>query len=74
MFSIITKSLKTGILTEANPFGSQASFGFPVIDFSRPYNISKSVPSSNLGKAFLPLEDAIFSARWPHSGVCNELS
>jgi Ni,Fe-hydrogenase III small subunit/formate hydrogenlyase subunit 6/NADH:ubiquinone oxidoreductase subunit I len=35
MFSIITKSLKTGILTEANPFGGQASFGFPAIDFSR---------------------------------------
>jgi Ni,Fe-hydrogenase III small subunit/Pyruvate/2-oxoacid:ferredoxin oxidoreductase delta subunit len=35
MFGIITKSLKTGILTEANPFGTQASFGFPVIDFSR---------------------------------------
>jgi Ni,Fe-hydrogenase III small subunit/formate hydrogenlyase subunit 6/NADH:ubiquinone oxidoreductase subunit I len=35
MLSIITKSLKTGILTEANPFGGHASFGFPVIDFSR---------------------------------------
>ncbi len=35
MFSIITKSLKTGVLTEADPFGTQASFGFPVIDFSR---------------------------------------
>jgi Ni,Fe-hydrogenase III small subunit/Pyruvate/2-oxoacid:ferredoxin oxidoreductase delta subunit len=35
MFSTITKSLKTGILTEANPFGGRASFGFPVIDFSR---------------------------------------
>jgi Ni,Fe-hydrogenase III small subunit/formate hydrogenlyase subunit 6/NADH:ubiquinone oxidoreductase subunit I len=35
MFSIIAKSLKTGVLTEANPFGVRASFGFPVIDFSR---------------------------------------
>jgi Ni,Fe-hydrogenase III small subunit/formate hydrogenlyase subunit 6/NADH:ubiquinone oxidoreductase subunit I len=35
MFSIIAKSLRTGVLTEANPFGSQASFGFPVIDFNR---------------------------------------
>lgn len=35
MFSIIAKSLKTGVLTEANPFGARASFGFPVVDFSR---------------------------------------
>ena len=35
MLSIITKSLKTGVLTEANPFGSQPAFGFPSIDFSR---------------------------------------
>ena len=35
MFSIIATSLKTGVLTEANPFGVRASFGFPVIDFSR---------------------------------------
>ena len=35
MFSIIAKSLKTGVLTEANPFGIRASFGFPVIDFRR---------------------------------------
>jgi Ni,Fe-hydrogenase III small subunit/formate hydrogenlyase subunit 6/NADH:ubiquinone oxidoreductase subunit I len=35
MFNIITKSLRTGVLTEANPFGTRASFGFPVIDFSR---------------------------------------
>lgn len=35
MFSIIAKSLKTGVLTEANPFGGHASFGFPTIDFSR---------------------------------------
>jgi formate hydrogenlyase subunit 6/NADH:ubiquinone oxidoreductase subunit I len=35
MFRIIARSLKTGVLTEANPFGEPASFGFPVIDFSR---------------------------------------
>ena len=35
MLRIIVKSLKTGVLTEAQPFGAQASFGFPVIDFSR---------------------------------------
>ena len=35
MLGIIAKSLKTGIVTEANPFGARASFGFPVIDFSR---------------------------------------
>jgi Ni,Fe-hydrogenase III small subunit/formate hydrogenlyase subunit 6/NADH:ubiquinone oxidoreductase subunit I len=35
MLSIITNSLKTGVITEANPFGTQTGFGFPVIDFSR---------------------------------------
>ena len=35
MLRIIAKSLKTGVLTEAHPFGGHASFGFPVIDFSR---------------------------------------
>lgn len=35
MFNIIAKSLKTGVVTETDPFGQQASFGFPVIDFSR---------------------------------------
>jgi Ni,Fe-hydrogenase III small subunit/Pyruvate/2-oxoacid:ferredoxin oxidoreductase delta subunit len=35
MFNIITRSLKTRVLTEPDPFGTQASFGFPVIDFSR---------------------------------------
>jgi len=35
MFSIIAKSLRTGVLTEADPFGVPASFGFPVIDFPR---------------------------------------
>jgi Ni,Fe-hydrogenase III small subunit/formate hydrogenlyase subunit 6/NADH:ubiquinone oxidoreductase subunit I len=35
MLRIIAKSLTTGLLTEANPFGVRPSFGFPVIDFSR---------------------------------------
>ncbi len=35
MSSIIITSLKTGVLTEPHPFGVQAAFGFPVIDFSR---------------------------------------
>jgi Ni,Fe-hydrogenase III small subunit/formate hydrogenlyase subunit 6/NADH:ubiquinone oxidoreductase subunit I len=35
MFTIISKSLRTGVLTEQNAFGSRAAFGFPVIDFSR---------------------------------------
>ena len=35
MLGIIAKSLRTGVLTEANPFGGHAAFGFPVIDFSR---------------------------------------
>ena len=35
MLRTIVKSLKTGVLTESDPFGGTASFGFPVIDFSR---------------------------------------
>ena len=35
MISILARSLKTGVVTEANPFGTQPAFGFPVIDFSR---------------------------------------
>jgi len=35
MLRIIATSLKTGVITEANPFGAHASFGFPVIDFNR---------------------------------------
>lgn len=35
MSSILGKSLRTGVLTEANPFGAPAAFGFPLIDFSR---------------------------------------
>src|SRR2546428_556118 len=31
MFGIITKSLKTGVLTEADPFGVRPSFGFPAM-------------------------------------------
>ena len=35
MSSILGKSLATGVLTEKNPFGAPASFGFPLIDFGR---------------------------------------
>ncbi len=35
MSSILGKSLTTGVLTEKDPFGVPASFGFPVIDFNR---------------------------------------
>src|SRR4026209_821726 len=35
MLGILAKSLRTGILTEADPFGKVAPFGFPVIDFTR---------------------------------------
>jgi Ni,Fe-hydrogenase III small subunit/formate hydrogenlyase subunit 6/NADH:ubiquinone oxidoreductase subunit I len=35
MFRIVAKSLRTGILTEPDPFGSRPPFGFPVIDFAR---------------------------------------
>jgi len=35
MFRIIATSLKTGILTEAQPFLSRPPFGFPRIDFAR---------------------------------------
>ncbi|MGB2713269.1 MAG: NADH-quinone oxidoreductase subunit NuoB [Vicinamibacterales bacterium] len=35
MFRILSKSFKTGVLTEADPFKAAAAFGFPVIDFSR---------------------------------------
>jgi Ni,Fe-hydrogenase III small subunit/ferredoxin len=35
MFSLLAKSLKTGILTDAAPFAQPAPFGFPVIDFAR---------------------------------------
>lgn len=31
----IVKSLRTGTLTEADPFGRHAPFGFPVMDFAR---------------------------------------
>ncbi|HTM25587.1 MAG TPA: NADH-quinone oxidoreductase subunit NuoB [Vicinamibacterales bacterium] len=34
MFGILARSLKTGVLTESDPFGTRAAFGFPVIDFS----------------------------------------
>ncbi|MGE0361673.1 MAG: NADH-quinone oxidoreductase subunit NuoB [Vicinamibacterales bacterium] len=35
MLGLLSKSLKTGVITEPDPFGSAAAFGFPVIDFSR---------------------------------------
>jgi Ni,Fe-hydrogenase III small subunit/formate hydrogenlyase subunit 6/NADH:ubiquinone oxidoreductase subunit I len=35
MFGILINSLKTGVITETEPLGVSASFGFPVIDFSR---------------------------------------
>jgi len=35
MFSILAKSLKTGVITEADPFAVTPSFGFPQIDFTR---------------------------------------
>jgi Ni,Fe-hydrogenase III small subunit/Pyruvate/2-oxoacid:ferredoxin oxidoreductase delta subunit len=35
MFRILAKSLTGGVLTEADPFGVRAAFGFPVIDASR---------------------------------------
>jgi Ni,Fe-hydrogenase III small subunit/formate hydrogenlyase subunit 6/NADH:ubiquinone oxidoreductase subunit I len=35
MFGILINSLKTGVITETEPLGVPASFGFPVIDFSR---------------------------------------
>jgi Ni,Fe-hydrogenase III small subunit/formate hydrogenlyase subunit 6/NADH:ubiquinone oxidoreductase subunit I len=35
MFRIIFKSVRTGILTEPDPFSSRPPFGFPSIDFTR---------------------------------------
>lgn len=35
MLGILINSLKTGVVTEREPLGAAASFGFPVIDFSR---------------------------------------
>ena len=35
MLGILINSLKTGVITERDPPGVAASFGFPVIDFSR---------------------------------------
>ncbi len=34
MFSILSKSLKTGIVTKKDPFSARPPFGFPVIDFN----------------------------------------
>ena len=35
MFRILSKSLKTGVVTKADPFKSRPPLGFPVIDFAR---------------------------------------
>lgn len=35
MINLIFNSLRTGVRTEKDPFGGAASFGFPVIDFTR---------------------------------------
>ena len=35
MLGILLKSFKTGVITESDPLGVPASFGFPVIDFRR---------------------------------------
>jgi Ni,Fe-hydrogenase III small subunit/formate hydrogenlyase subunit 6/NADH:ubiquinone oxidoreductase subunit I len=35
MFRLLTNSLKTGVVTEADPFTTAAGFAFPVIDFAR---------------------------------------
>src|SRR5215207_2753047 len=35
MFRILSKSLRTGVLTEQDPFKSSAGFAFPLIDFTR---------------------------------------
>jgi len=33
MFSILVRSLKTGVVTKADPFSARPPFGFPVVDF-----------------------------------------
>ena len=33
MFRILVKSLKTGVVTKADPFSARPPFGFPVVDF-----------------------------------------
>ncbi len=35
MLRIIANSVRNGVITERDPFGASAPFGFPVIDFSR---------------------------------------
>jgi Ni,Fe-hydrogenase III small subunit/formate hydrogenlyase subunit 6/NADH:ubiquinone oxidoreductase subunit I len=35
MFRIIVNSLRTGVVTETNPFEARPAFGLPVIDFTR---------------------------------------
>jgi Ni,Fe-hydrogenase III small subunit/NAD-dependent dihydropyrimidine dehydrogenase PreA subunit len=35
VFRILSKSLKTGVVTNADPFAARPPFGFPLIDFAR---------------------------------------
>jgi Ni,Fe-hydrogenase III small subunit/NAD-dependent dihydropyrimidine dehydrogenase PreA subunit len=35
VFNLVVDGLKTGVLTDSDPFGSRAAFGFPAIAFSR---------------------------------------
>jgi Ni,Fe-hydrogenase III small subunit/formate hydrogenlyase subunit 6/NADH:ubiquinone oxidoreductase subunit I len=49
MLGIINTSLRTGSLTERDPFGARAAFGFPVIDFSRCTACSACVQSCPTG-------------------------
>ena len=54
MLGIIVRSLTTGNLTEANPFGRHVTFGFPVIDFSRCTacdECARSCPTGAIGTA-----------------------
>jgi Ni,Fe-hydrogenase III small subunit/formate hydrogenlyase subunit 6/NADH:ubiquinone oxidoreductase subunit I len=41
MFRILSNSLKTGVLTEPDPFTGAPAFGFPLIDFARCTNCTE---------------------------------
>jgi Ni,Fe-hydrogenase III small subunit/formate hydrogenlyase subunit 6/NADH:ubiquinone oxidoreductase subunit I len=59
MFSILAKSVTTGVLTETDPFGTAAAFGFPVIDFSRCTvceECARACPTGAIHVDHLPLE------------------